>query len=121
MVERNVGQMSLADGLVQAPRSSILDEVEAVVDWAPLRFLLGKRGGDGAGNSSYPAEVLLRCLLAGIWHNLSDPALEAAVADQLSFRRFCWPEPARSDPGPQHVVAVSAGTRQGRADREDFR
>src|SRR5437764_10845491 len=88
MVERNVGQMSLADGLVQAPRSSILDEVEAVVDWAPLRSLLGKRGGDGAGNSSYPAEVLLRGLLAGIWHNLSDPALEAAIADRLSFRRF---------------------------------
>jgi len=88
MVERNVGQMSLADGLVQTPRSSILDEVEAVVDWAPLRSLLGKRGGSGAGNSSYPAEVLLRCLLAGIWHNLSDPALEAAIADRLSFRRF---------------------------------
>lgn len=88
MVERNVGQMSLADGLVQAPRSSILDEVEAVVDWAPMRSLLGKRGSDGAGNSSYPAEVLLRCLLAGIWHNLSDPALEAAIADRLSFRRF---------------------------------
>ena len=88
MVERNVGQMSLADGLVQGPRSSILDEVEAVVDWVPLRSLLGKRGGDGAGNSSYPAEVLLRGLLAGIWHNLSDPALEAAIADRLSFRRF---------------------------------
>jgi len=40
------------------------------------------------GNSSYPAEVLLRWLLAGIWHNLSDPALEAAIADRLSFRRF---------------------------------
>jgi len=88
MVERSVGQMSLADGLVRTPRSSILDEVEAVVDWAPLRSLLGKRGGDGAGNSSYPAEVLLRCLLVGIWHNLSDPALEAAIADRLSFRRF---------------------------------
>jgi IS5 family transposase len=88
MVERNVGQMSLADGLVQTPRSSILDEVEAVVDWAALRALLGKRGGAGAGNSSYPAEVLLRGLLAGIWHNLSDPALEAAIADRLSFRRF---------------------------------
>ena len=88
MVQRDVGQMSLADGLVQAPRSSILDEVEAVVDWAPLRSLLGKRGSDGAGNSSYPAEVLLRCLLAGIWHNLSDPALEAAIADRLSFRGF---------------------------------
>jgi transposase, IS5 family len=88
MVERNIGQMSLADGLVQTSRSSILDEVEAVVDWAPLRSLLGRRGSSGAGNSSYPAEVLLRCLLAGIWHNLSDPALEAAIADRLSFRRF---------------------------------
>ena len=80
--------MSLAVALVQARRSSILDEVEAVVDWGPLRSLLGKRGGTGAGNSRYPAEVLLRCLLAGIWHNLSDPALEAAIADRLSFRRF---------------------------------
>lgn len=88
MVERNVGQMSLADSLVQAPRSSILDELGTVIDWAPLRSLLGRRGGDGAGNSSYPAEVLLRCLLAGIWHNLSDPALESAIADRLSFRRF---------------------------------
>jgi IS5 family transposase len=88
MVERNVGQMGLADGLVQASRSSILDEVGSVIDWAPLRALLGRRGGDGAGNSSYPAELLLRCLLAGIWHDLSDPALEAAIADRLSFRRF---------------------------------
>jgi IS5 family transposase len=88
MVERSVGQMSLADGLVQKGRSSILDQVEVVVDWALIRSLLGKRGGPGAGNSSYPAEVLLRCLLAGVWNNLSDPALEAAVADRLSFRRF---------------------------------
>jgi IS5 family transposase len=87
MVERIVGQMSLADGLVETPRG-ILDEVEGVVDWAPLRALLGRRGGTGAGNSSYPAELLLRCLLVGIWHGLSDPALEAAIADRLSFRRF---------------------------------
>jgi IS5 family transposase len=87
MVERNVGQMSLADGLVQASRGGILDEVEAVVDWVPLRALLVKRGGAGAGNSSYPSEVLLRCLLVGIWHGLSDPALEAAISDRLSFRR----------------------------------
>ncbi len=58
------------------------------MDWAPLRSLLGKRGGDGAGNSSYPAEVMLRCLLATIWHNLSHPALQAAIADRLSFRLF---------------------------------
>ncbi|MET4222162.1 hypothetical protein ABIB00_007398 [Bradyrhizobium sp. LB14.3] len=65
----------------------MLDAVEAVGDWAPLRALLGKRGSDGADNSSYPTEVLLRGLLAGIWHNRFDPALEAAIADRLPFRR----------------------------------
>jgi transposase, IS5 family len=88
MVERTVGQMSLADSLVEARRGGILDAVEAVVDWGPLRALLGRRGSTGAGNSSYPSEVLLRCLLVGIWHRLSDPALEAAISDRLSFRRF---------------------------------
>jgi transposase, IS5 family len=32
--------------------------------------------------------VLLRCLLLGVWHGLSDPALEAQIRDRLSFRRF---------------------------------
>jgi len=53
-----------------------------------MRRLLGQRGGSGPGNSSYPAEVLLRCLLLGVWHDLSDPALETAIADRISFRRF---------------------------------
>lgn len=88
MVERVVGQLSLADGLVSPPAGSILDKLDAAVDWAPLRSLLGKRGGAGAGNASYPAEVLLRCLLLGVWHDLSDPALEMAIADRISFRRF---------------------------------
>ena len=120
MVERNVGQMCLADGLVQTRRSSILDEVEAVVDWAPLRSLLGKRGGDGAGNSSYPAEYCFAACLPGygticlipLWK----PPLQIGCRSVALLVEF-----ARSNPGPQYVVAVSAGTRQGRADREDFR
>jgi len=88
MVERAVGQLSLADGLVSVPAGCILDELDALLDWAPVRALLGKRGGSGPGNSSYPSEVLLRCLLLGVWHGLSDPALETAIADRISFRRF---------------------------------
>jgi len=88
MVERVVGQLGLADGLVSAPAAQMLDELDAALDWGRLRALLGKRGGTGPGNSSYPAEVLLRCLLLGVWHSLSDPALEAAIADRISFRRF---------------------------------
>jgi IS5 family transposase len=88
MVERTVGQLSLADGLVSRAAGGMLDELDAALDWARLRVLLGRRGGAGPGNSSYPAEVLLRCLLLGVWHGLSDPALEAAVGDRISFRRF---------------------------------
>jgi len=66
----------------------MLDEFEAALNWAPIRVLLGSRGGIGAGNSSYPAEALMRCLLLGVWHDLSDPALESALADRISFRRF---------------------------------
>lgn len=87
MVERMVGQLSLADGLV-SPGGRMLDELDAAVNWTPLRALLGQRGEAGPGNSSYPAEVLLRCLLLGVWHGLSDPALETAIADRISFRRF---------------------------------
>jgi IS5 family transposase len=88
MVERVVGQLSLADSLVSVPGENPLDELDAALNWAPVRRLLGRRGDVGAGNSSYPAEPLLRCLLIGVWHGLSDPALERAVADRLSFRRF---------------------------------
>ena len=88
MVERVVGQLSLADGLVSVPGESILDKLDAALNWAPLRALLGPRGGRGAGRPGYPAEPLLRCLLLGTWYGLSDPALEQAVADRISFRRF---------------------------------
>lgn len=87
MVERVVGQLSLADSVVAA-EDTVLDDIAAAVNWQPIKALLGPRGGAGAGNSSYPAEALLRCLLLGVWHGLSDPALEFQLRDRLSFRRF---------------------------------
>ncbi|WP_052764068.1 IS5 family transposase [Microvirga massiliensis] len=87
MVDRVVGQLSLADGLAHAT-PTVLDQIARVIDWAPIRALLGTRSGPGSGNTSYPAEPLLRCLLLGVWHRLSDPALEEQLRDCLSFRRF---------------------------------
>ncbi len=87
MVDRVVGQLSLADGLAHAT-PTVLDRIARVIDWAPIRALLGARSGPGSGNTSYPAEPLRRCLLLGVWHGLSDPALEEQLRDRLSFRRF---------------------------------
>ncbi len=87
MVDRVVGQLSLADGLV-ASSDTIFDAVAATVGWGPIRKLLGARSGEGPGGESYPAEALLRAHVLGVWHGLSDAALEAQLRDRLSFRRF---------------------------------
>ncbi|MER8530002.1 transposase, partial [Mesorhizobium sp. M1272] len=87
MADRVLGQLSLADGLA-ASDETIFDLVSKELDWALIRTLLGQRSGPGSGNTSYPAEALVRCLLLGVWHGLSDPALEAQIRDRLSFRRF---------------------------------
>jgi IS5 family transposase len=44
--------------------------------------------------------VLLKCLLLQQWYRLSDPRLEEALADRLSFRRFVGL--ALADPVPDH-------------------
>jgi IS5 family transposase len=48
---------------------------------APLRAPAGRPG--------YPPLAPFRALLLTQWHQLSDPGLEEALADRLSFRRFC--------------------------------
>lgn len=88
MAERIVGQLGFADGLVTGAVETILDEIAATVDWGPVAALVAGRNGSGAGSPGYAGLVLLRCLLLGVWHDLSDPALEKAIADRLSFRRF---------------------------------
>jgi IS5 family transposase len=42
-----------------------------------------------AGRPGYPPLALFRALLLAQWYQLSDPGLEEALADRLSFRRFC--------------------------------
>src|SRR5260370_5159141 len=88
MAERIVGQVGFADGFVSGRGETMLDRIAGTVDWGPVGALVGRRGGAGPGWLSYSGLVLLRCLLLGIWHDLSDPALEHAIADRLSFRRF---------------------------------
>lgn len=102
MAERVVGQLSLADGLVSVRGDGMLEQVSALVDWEAVSAVLGRRGGTGPGAPGYPGLVLLRCLLLGVWHGLSDPALEAAVADRISFRRFAGL--SLDDPVPDHAT-----------------
>jgi len=90
MAERRVGQMSFADRLVSesAGGNSVLEEISGFVDWKPIAKLLGEVRGGVMGAPGYPAVMMFKALLLQRWYGLSDPAMEEALKDRLSFRHF---------------------------------
>jgi transposase, IS5 family len=119
-MRRELGQLSLADGLVEggAGRNRQLEKIAALVDWAAFERLLGEVYAAPVGRPSYGPVVLLKCLLLQQWYRLSDPGLEEALSDRLSFRRFVGL--ALADPVPDHSTLSrfrSELSRRGLAER----
>lgn len=69
-------------------RNDRLDRIAAVLK--PYRFekLLKKLTPEGAGRPPYDPAVMFRALLLAQLYGLSDAALEEALNDRVSFRRF---------------------------------
>lgn len=84
-------QLSLAEALAD-PRlgsNARLDAIAKAIDWEPLeRLAEGVRGG-GMGRKPYRPGPMIRALYLQMLYGLSDPGLEEALIDRLSFRRFC--------------------------------
>ena len=91
MSERGHGQLSLADGLVsrRAGLNERLDRAGALLDWRAVERALAPLARSGRGAPGYGVLVLFKAVLLAQWHNLSDEAMEAALDDRVSFRRFC--------------------------------
>ena len=91
MSERKRGQMSLADGLVSRRKglNDQLDRVSMWVDWTAVERLLSPLAPSQRGAPGYAPVILFKAVLLAQWHGLSDEALEAALEDRVSFRRFC--------------------------------
>lgn len=91
MSERERGQMSLADGLVSRRKglNDKLDRLSGLIDWTALERLLDPLSRSERGAPGYAAMVLFKAVLLAQWHSLSDEAMEEALGDRLSFRRFC--------------------------------
>jgi IS5 family transposase len=76
-----------------------LEEMNRVVPWGDLVAVVAPHwGGAETGRKPTDVELLLRLHCLQLWYNLSDPALEDAVHDRLSFQRFL-----RLDPLTQRV------------------
>lgn len=71
-----------------------LDQMNRVVPWAELVEVIAPHY-QPAATGRKPTELLLlvRLHCLQLWYNLSDPALEDAVHDRLSFQRFLQLDP----------------------------
>ncbi len=65
-----------------------MDEIDKLIDWSAVVKLLDRIYGSDEGRPSYPLLTYVKLLLLQQWYGLSDPGLEEAVDDRLSFRRF---------------------------------
>src|SRR6185437_10185228 len=69
-------------------RNSRLDAIGDQIDWDQVDCVLSALKPGRMGPPSYPALMMFKALLLQQWYGLSDPGLEEALCDRMSFRRF---------------------------------
>mgnify|MGYP001579076983 CR=1 FL=1 len=70
-------------------REGFLGEMDRVVPWSPIVALIEPHyPRAGNGTQPMPLERMLRIHFMQQWFNLSDPAMEDALYDSESMRRF---------------------------------
>lgn len=79
------------DGLGGTRSATLLERLDAATPWetlaAPIRAL-PEYNAPGAGHPPWCPVLMLKCLMLQKWNNLSDPGLEDALKDRISFRKF---------------------------------
>ena len=81
-------------------RNARLERLTELIDWAPLEALVADLHAAPRGRPSYPPLLMVKVLLLQQWYQASDPAIEEALWERVSFRRFVglgW-----QDPAPDH-------------------
>jgi IS5 family transposase len=83
-------QLGFGDGWLSAKvgQNATLDRLSSEVNWRPLEKQLRRVEPEGAGRPPYEPLLMLKALLLQQWYGLSDAALEEALNDRLSFRKF---------------------------------
>jgi IS5 family transposase len=103
MARKRVGQLGWGDRAVLERRKRRLDRLAKIgelIDWQPFERLLADIHPSRRGEPSYPPLMMFRVLLLQRWYQLSDPQMEEALYDRLSFQRFAGL--ALADDTPDH-------------------
>lgn len=102
-MHRKLGQQHLVDGLVSGlGNRTQLDRISEMLDWGRIGAVVKGVYAARRGRPAYPPLVLVKALLLAQWYSLSDPQLEEALGDRLSFRRFVGL--GLGDKPPDHVT-----------------
>lgn len=90
MSVKRTGQLSFVDALLAkgVGRSGRLDRLSELVKWYRFEKLLRGLRSEGSGRPGYRPLLMFKALLLQTLYGLSDPELEEALGDRLSFRRF---------------------------------
>lgn len=70
-------------------RNARLERIASLIDWLPVEALVRQVRPGRTGRPPYRSVAMFRALLLQQWYGLSDPGLEEALSDRVSFRRFC--------------------------------
>lgn len=84
-------QSSFVDALLPAGlgRNERLEKIASMIDWSRIRSLVDLVHPGETGRPPYEGLAMFKALLLAQWYGLSDPMLEEALLDRISFRRFC--------------------------------
>jgi len=90
MAYQEEGQLTLAEGFLARAEGGNrqLKRIAELLDFRPLERMVKQLHRSELGRPAFRALVMLKALLLQQWYSLSDPALEEALADRLSFRKF---------------------------------
>jgi IS5 family transposase len=94
MVGQRKAQISLLDSAFNRRKKrsrsdELLRKIDQFVDWRQLEAICSPMyKASRRGRPTIPIEFSLKCLILQYLYNLSDPALEDALIDRLSFQRF---------------------------------
>ena len=94
-MERKTHEPMLIDGMTADLGSgrmmAQLARLDAAVPWEALAQLIRptyRNQGEQGGRPNVPVVMMLKIVMLQKWYNLSDPEMEEALLDRLSFRRF---------------------------------
>ena len=87
MAHRRIGQEALRLD-ARAGRQTSLDELHALLDWAPADRALASVYGAAKGEKAWPPLAMFKALLLATWYDLSDVMLAEALEDRRASAAF---------------------------------